>query len=195
MSLFGLMLMSGCSMARTFVKAKKSGPTTTVTKMVEGQPVVTVTEGEVYKTVDKATAIRIASPFGLSAGETVVNRDGVNIDAAKGTIVSGKGSLGWLERTYLGIRTWLIWGVIAVFACFGLSFVPVIGPFFGSIFSMIPIIGGYFAKFKAEKTTKEVIHSVQVAKGTLSNEDRAAFNAVLDQEQDKETKRIIKGLK
>ena len=56
--LASVVLISGCSFAKSFTEAEKSGPTITktVVEKVDGKPIVTTTiisEGEKYKTADK----------------------------------------------------------------------------------------------------------------------------------------------
>lgn len=190
-------LISGCSLGKSYTSAKKSGPTETVTKFVKGEVVeTTVVEGEKYETKDELFIARVCSWFGISAGETIVNRSGVNIDAKKGQIISGKGELGWLERTYFWIRGVLLWLIGLILLGFGLTFVPgPVGGFFRGLISMLPVVGGYYQKIIKTNETKKIVSSVEVGKDSLDEENRAAFKNALDKEQDKETKKLVKELK
>jgi len=184
-----LLCFAGCSYAKTSTSASKSGP------IVEKSEGVT-TSGTTYKTKDEGVFVRICSLFGMSANEAAVNRKGIELNAKKGIISAGAGDYGFLERAYIGIRNILFWLVGGIALAFGLSFVPgPVGTVAGSIFSMLPVLGGLFQKVKKENVTKSIVNSVQAAKGVLLPDDRQAFNDVLEMNQNADIKKVVKNIK
>ena len=152
-------------------------------------------EGEKYEVTDHGIFARIMSPFGMSANEAATNRKGVSLDTHKGTIEAGAGDYSLLERLWILMKNFAVWIVLSIGVLFGLTFVPSIGTVAKGIFTILPILGGLYQKIVKDKQTKDIVNSVQVAKDTLTEKQRQAFNAELEKSQDSTTKKVVKAAK
>jgi hypothetical protein len=155
---------------------------------------------------DEAWPTRVLSWFGLSAGETVAKRQGIQIGS---DVIGQSKGYGVLEQLWTRVKSIFWFGTFGLLLLVVLAFVPATSGVARSILrffaGLIPAVGSLVERAigkrqteAAEGTLTNVVNSVQSARDELKKtapDIAPLVDAVLDAEQDKQTKQAVKAIK